>query len=60
MKAWVGVLCVLACLALPASAGADLLEFTGRTGKQSGKAWFPEAGLKAYRLSVSVNGAVQG
>jgi hypothetical protein len=60
MRASAGLLCALVCLLLPASAGADLLEFTGSTGKQSGKAWFPDAGLKGYHLSVTVNGAVQG
>ena len=60
MRVWAGVACAVACVALPASASADLLEFTGGTGKQSGTAWFPNAGLRAYNLSVTVNGAVQG
>ncbi len=60
MKARAAVLGALACLALPAPASADLVEFSGRTGKQSGKAWFPEAGFKGYHLSLTVNGAVRG
>jgi hypothetical protein len=54
------LLALVACLALPATAGADVLQFSGRSGTQKGVFIVPGEGYGAYRIGMTIEGAVYG